>query len=143
MEIRIVVFLAFVSVTVIANTLAIFLAYRAFAGLTSKVSVAMSDISKSSDTRQVIDSLRVAAEQAAVVTESAKRRIAEFDPVLARSHETYMRSLSLIDSKLEKAADNINTSAEKMRDIVAKPAFSVASFVAGMVRVLQQEKNDG
>ena len=143
MEIRIVVFLAFVSVTVIANTLAIFLAYRAFAGLTSKVSVAMSDISKSSDTRQVIDSLRVAAEQAAVVTESAKRRIAEFDPVLARSHETYMRSLSLIDSKLEKAADNINTSAEKMRDIVAKPAFSVASFVAGMVRVLHQEKNDG
>jgi hypothetical protein len=143
MEIRIVVFLAFVSVTVIANTLAIFLAYRAFAGLTSKVSGAMSDISKSSDTRRVIDSLRVAAEQAAMVTESTKQRIAEFDPILARSHETYMRSLSLIDSKLEKAADNINTSAEKMRDLVAKPAFSVASFVAGMVRVLHQEKNDG
>ena len=143
MEIRIVVFLAFVSVTVIANTLAIFLAYRALAGLTSKVSGAMSDISKSSDTRRVIDSLRVAAEQAAMVTESTKQRIAEFDPILARSHETYMRSLSLIDSKLEKAADNISTSAEKMRDIVAKPAFSVASFVAGMVRVLHQEKNDG
>jgi hypothetical protein len=143
MEIRIVVFLFFVSVTVITNTLAVFLAYRAFAGLTSKVSGAMSDISKSSDTRHVIDSLREAAEQAAMATESAKRRIAEFDPILARSHETYNRSLSLIDSKLEKAAENINTSAAKMRDIVAKPAFSVASFVAGMVRVLQQEKNDG
>ena len=142
MEIRIVVFLVFVSVTVITNTLAIFLAYRAFAGLTSKVSATMSDISKSSDTRQVIDSFRVAAEQAAMVTESTKQRIAEFDPILARSQETYKRSLLLIDSKLEKAADNINTSAEKIRDVVAKPAFSVASFVAGMARVLQQEKND-
>jgi phosphoenolpyruvate carboxylase len=142
MEIRIVVFLFFVSVTVITNTLAIFFAYRAFAGVTSKIGETMSDISKSSDTREVIDSLRVAAEQAAAVTESAKRRIAEFDPILARTQETYKRSLSIIDSKLENAADNINTSAEKMRDIVAKPAFSVASFAAGMARVLH-EPNDG
>src|SRR5262245_12182318 len=127
MEIRIVIFLFFVSVTVITNTLVVFFAYRMFAGLTSKIGEPLSDISKSSDTRQVIDSLQVAAERAAFATESTKRRIAEFDPILARTQESYKRSLAAIDTKLDNAADNINTSAEKMRDIVAKPAFSVAS----------------
>src|SRR5881394_1598277 len=142
MEIRIVVFLFFVSVTVITNTLAIFFAYRAFAGLTSKISETMSDISNSSDVRQVIHSLEIAADQAAAVTDTTKRKIAEFDPILSRTHETYRRNLAVIDSKLEKVADNINTSAEKMRDVVAKPALSIASFAAGMARVVHQAKND-
>src|SRR6185369_11364757 len=142
MEIRIVVFLFFVSVTVITNTLAIFFAYRAFSGLTSKISDTMSDISKSKDARDVIHSLQIAAEQAAAATETTKRKIAEFDPILSRTHEAYRRNLVVIDSKLEKVADDINTSAEKMRDVVAKPAFSIASFAAGMARMVHQAKND-
>ena len=137
MEVRIVVFLAFVSVTVVFNTVIIYHAYRAFAGLTSKMTATMSEIHASGETRQAIESLQTAAEQAAAITETTKLRIAEFDPVLERAHQDYRRALVAIDSKLEKAAENINTTAREVRDIVSKPAFSVATFVAGVAKVLQ------
>ena len=64
MEIRIVTFLFFVSVSVVFNTVIIFFAYKAFAGLTSKMTSTMSELRANSETRQVIESLRTAAAQA-------------------------------------------------------------------------------
>ncbi len=142
MEVRIVIFLAFVSVTVVFNTLIIYHAYRAFAGLTSKMTATISEIRASGETREVIESLQTAAEQAAAVTESTKLKIAELDPVLERAHENYRRVLVTVDSKLEKAAENINTTAREVRDIVSKPAFSVATFIAGVAKVLQETEED-
>jgi|SRR5262245_27791775 len=136
MEIRIVIFLAFVSVTLITNTLLILFAYRALAGMTSKLTATVAELGKNSETRELIDSLYVASENAASVTESAKLRVAAFTTVLGRAQETYRRSLDAADSRLEKVAGNVDQASQKVRDAVAKPAFTVASFSAGFIKVL-------
>src|SRR5262245_33069977 len=118
MEIRIVIFLAFVSVSVILSTAIIFGIYKAFAGLTSKVTAATSDIRPSDETREMIESLQSAAAQAAATTETTKVKMKEFDPVLQRAQENYRLKLVEVDAKLEKAADNINTTARQVRDVV-------------------------
>jgi phosphoenolpyruvate carboxylase len=140
MEIRIVIFLAFASVTVVTNTLVILFAYKAFASLTAKVTETMTEFQNSAETRRWIDALQVAAENAVVITESVKRQVGDFDPVLDRAQENYRRTLGTIDSKLEEAADKINRSAQTMRDTVAKPAFSVMSFASGLTRLLQEKE---
>ena len=137
MEIRLVVFLFFVFVTVASNTVLIWFVYKAFAGLTSKVTETVSEFEKSGETRVWIDSLQVAAQQAAMVTEVTKRKMAELEPVLGRAQENYRGTLVEVDSRLEEAAEEITKSAQKLRDVVAKPAFSVVAFAAGMARVLE------
>jgi len=137
MEIQIVVFLFFVFVSAIFNTALIVCLYKAFAGVTAKMTETMSEFRKSSETRQLIDSLHVAAQRAASVTESTKVKMAEFGPVLERTEENYRRTLVVVDSKLEQFAEDVNTTAKKVRDVVSKPAFSVASFAAGVTKVLQ------
>src|SRR5215471_15519249 len=136
MEIRIVIFLAFVSVTLITNTLLILFAYRALAGMTSKVTATVAELGKSSETRELIQSLHAAAEQAASVTESAKLKFAGFTTVLSHVQENYGRTLDAADERLEQIAGNVDSASQKVRDVVAKPAFTVASFSAGFIRVL-------
>jgi hypothetical protein len=138
MEIRIVIFLAFVSVTLITNTLVILLAYRALAGMTKKITETVAELKSGSETRELIDSLRVAAQRAASITESAKLKMAEFDPALCRVQENYQRNLAAADLKLQKAAENINATAQNVRDLVAKPVFAAASFSAGVIKLLRE-----
>src|SRR5437773_3042830 len=137
MEIRIVIFLFFVFVTVTSNTLMIWFAYRAFAGMTTKVTETVSEFGKSSETRAWIDSLQVAAAEAVAVTEATKQRMAEFEPMITRAQANYKRALADADSKLEAVAEEVSVGARKMRDVVAKPAFSVMAFVAGLAKVVE------
>src|SRR5258706_2867234 len=142
MEIRIVWFLGCVMVAIGINTVIFFFAYKKFAGLTSKVTSTLSDIRPGSETRQLIESLQSATAQAAALTETTKIKMAEIDPLLARAQEDYRRKLVEVDSKLEKAAENINSTARQVRDTVAKPAFSVATFAAGIAKVLQDPESE-
>ena len=131
------IFLAFVSVTLITNTLVILLAYRALAGITTKLTSTVAELGTSSETRQLIDALQAASKRAASVTESAKLKMAGLDPALGRFQETLRSNLAQADSKLEKAAKNIDTTAQNVRDMVAKPVFAAASFSAGFIKVLR------
>ena len=140
MEIRLVLFLACVSIAVGLNTAIIIAMYKIFAGMTSKVTDAMSEIQNNTEAREWIHSLQAAAERAAVLTESTKLRLSEFNPVLSRTQENYRLALVKADSKLDKTANTISTTARDVRDMVAKPAFSVATFAAGVTRAL--EKHD-
>src|SRR5262245_56737957 len=139
MEIRIVVFVALICVTIITNTLVLLFAYRTFAGLTSKLTSGISEFSKRAETRELIESMRSTAEHAAALTESIKVRMQDVDPVLRRTEEDYRSALSAVDSRVAKAAKDINTAAHTMRDAVAKPAFAVVSFAAGIRRVLNDQ----
>ena len=94
MEIRITIFLFFASVTIITNTLLILFAYKAFANITAKVTETVAEFEKSGETREWIDSLRIAAEQAAAVSEVTKQKLAEFEPVISRAQENYSRTLA-------------------------------------------------
>jgi len=139
MEIRIVIFLGLVSVTLITNTLLIFLAYKALSGMTSKVTATVTEFGKTSEARELIDSLYAVAENAASVTESAKGKVAAFTTVLGRVQENYHRGLDDADSRLETVAENVDKASQKVRDAVAKPAFAVAAFSAGLIKVLGNE----
>src|SRR5262249_17931102 len=116
-------------------TLVILFAYRALAGVTSRLTASASEFTTSSETREWIESLQTAAEQAVSVTEVTKTKMQEFEPRLDEVHENYRRTLVLADMKLEKAAGNITTAAQTVRDVVAKPAFAVASFAAGLSKI--------
>ena len=137
MEIRIVIFLAFVAITLVTNTIMIFFAYKALAGLTSKMTETMSAFTKNSETREALNTIKAATEQIASITESAKAGIAEFDPKLRRLEENYRQILVTADSKLEKTANDVSTAAQRVRDVIAKPAFAVVSFSAGVHRVME------
>jgi len=82
MEIRIVIFLAFVSVTVITNALLIWFAYKAFSNVTSKVTESVLQFETSSATKEWLTALQSASEQAIAVTEAAKIRVAGIEPAL-------------------------------------------------------------
>ena len=142
MEIRVVVFLFFVFVTVTSNTLLLWFAYKAFAGLTSKVTQSVSEFGKNSETRAWIDSMQVAAAEAVAVTEATKQKMTEFEPMLAKAQENYNRTLATVDSKLETVAGEVSTNARKMRDVIAKPAFSVMAFAAGLAKVIDESTKD-
>jgi len=137
MEIRIVVFLAFACATVVTNTILIWFAYKATAGLTAKVNATVSDFHKNNETKQWLESLQVAAAQAAIVTQATKERMAEFEPMMARAQENFTRSLATVDAKLDEVAAEINKNAEVVRDAVAKPAGSVMAFASGLTKVLE------
>src|SRR3954464_9608021 len=106
------------------STALVFAAYRAFAGLTSKVTTRVSEFEKNSEIRQWIDSMQTAGDQAVSMTEMTKQRLAEMDPVIARAQDSYSRSLAVADEKLQEVANQIDSSARKVRDAVAKPAVS-------------------
>jgi len=142
MEIRLVVFLGLVFVAVTVNAAILFATYRMFAGMASKMTEAMTDVQRNAELRESIHSLNVAAERAAVVTGAAKVKLEEFDPVLTRAQENYRRTLATIDSKLDETAEKVNTTARDLRDVVSKPAFAVATFAAGVTRVLAGEEDD-
>ena len=138
MEIRLVIFLAFVSVTVITNTLLILFAYKAFANLTTKVTQTFSEFEKNSETRKMIDVLHSAAQQAADVTEGTKQRMIELDPVLSRAQDSYKKTLTRVDSKLEDAAKGIDKSAQKVKDAVTTPALSILAFASKISKPFNQ-----
>lgn len=130
------IFLAFLSVTVVTNTLLIWFAYKAFANFTSKVTETVTEFETNNSTRAWIATMQTAAEQAASVSEIAKRKMAEFDPVLGRAQEEFGSALAKMDTKLDEVAREISDGARKLRDVVAKPAFSVIAFFAGLSRAM-------
>ena len=142
MEVKLFIFLVCVFISVVVNTAAIYGAYRAFASSVTKTTGMKAEFQKSSETRQWIEALHVASERAASVTEVTKQKMLEFEPKLERAHEGYRRTLENIDARLEKAAANIDETSRKVRDVVAKPAFAVASFSAGMSRVIKPVSED-
>jgi hypothetical protein len=141
MEVRLVVFLAFASVTVVANTVAILLAYRLFSRMTTRVTQTVAEVQRNTATREWINSLQVAAERAAVVTQVTKVKFAEFEPILQKAQVNYRQSLVTIDSKLETTAERITKAARDVRDTISKPAFAIATFAAGLAHVIDQEED--
>jgi hypothetical protein len=136
MELRIVIFLGLVSAATILNTAVIVGVYRMFTKLSLRMTETMSDL-RPSEMREWINSLQVSAERAAAVTESTKAKFAENDVMFERAQEKYRQTLVTLDQKLGGAAEKITTTALNVRNIIAKPAFTVASFTAGIGKVIE------
>ena len=142
MEIRLVIFLALISVTVVTNTLLIWFAYKAFAGFTSRITEMLAQFEKSGLPKAWIGTMEIAAEEALALTEIAKRTMAECDPVLERAQQQYARALGKVDSRLEQAGNELSDGARKVRDTVSKPAFKFMSFIAEFTRTVNAMLED-
>lgn len=140
MEIRILTFLIFACVTIVINVALVFVAYKIFSGLTTKVESTLSEFEKSSETRQWLESLQTASEHAVSVTQATKERMAEIEPMIARAQQNYARTLEQADSRLQEVAEKINKSADQMREAVAGPASSVLAFAAGVTKAVETIK---
>ena len=136
------VFVGVVAFGTLLNTALIFAAYKAFAGLTSKMTTTVSEFQKNNELRQFLDSMQSVGKQTVTVTESTKQRIAEFEPVLAKAQDSYSRTLDMVDSKLAETAKEIDNSALKIRDAIAKPAVSTMAFVAGLTKVIESIRDE-
>lgn len=139
MEIRIAIFLFFVFVTVATNTLLIWLVYKVFAGITMTVTETLSEFGRSNETKQGIEAIEIAARKARAITEVTKQKIVEYEPGLIRAQESFKRALASVDSRLQDTVQGIDDGSRKLRDVVAKPAFSVMAFAAGLTKILDKE----
>src|SRR5262249_18978805 len=124
------------------NTALIFGAYKAFSGLTSKVTITVSEFEKNNELRQFLNSMEAVGRQAVTVTESTKHHIAEFEPAITNANDWYERTRARVDAKLEDAAKQIDSGARKIRDAVTKPAISTMAFVAGLMKVIETIRDE-
>ena len=130
METRLMIFLALTSVTIVTNTLLIWFAYKTFATLTSTVTDALTEVERSDVTQAWLHSMQTAAKHAANFTERAKQKMTDVEGCLLHAQEQYGLALAKVDSKLEEVGNVLCANARKVRDAVAKPAFSIMSFTA-------------
>src|SRR5436190_24380838 len=101
METQIVIFLAFISVAVITNTLLIWFVYKGFAGVTSRITETVSEFKTSSETKAWLRTFEAAAKQPGAVTEATTLKIAAFEPALDRPQQHYPQTHAYLDSKVE------------------------------------------
>src|ERR1051325_897974 len=136
MESRLAIFLVFASVTLIANTIAIWAAFRAFSNITSKVTETMRQFSTSRDTREWIHSLEIASAQAAAVSSAAKEQIQQFDPVLARAQDVYSYGLAKVDRKFEQVCETVSRQVEDVQSAIIEPSEKIGAVASGLQAVL-------
>jgi membrane-anchored protein YejM (alkaline phosphatase superfamily) len=137
METRIVIFLAFVSIALITNTLLIFFVYKALAGFTSKVTTTVSEFAVMTEMKDWMSALQTASERAVDITEATKVKMAESQPVVENAQKNYRAALQKVDSTMETVADQITTNAKKAKDVVSGPAFSFLAFAAGLAQRIE------
>ena len=136
MEPRLVIFLAFTSVTLTANTLVIWFAYKAFANLTTKVTERMTEISSSDTTRGLFHLLEVASYQAVSATDVTRKKLENFEPVLAHTQDIYGYGLAKIDTKFETLCEVITEKVERAQSAILEPAEKIGTVAAGVQTVL-------
>ena len=131
-----VIFLGAVFINVLINAAVLWGASHQFAKTTTKINEAARQFAAGSETREWLRSLQVASENAVRMTEAAKQRLAENEPVLERLQDRYEYNLAKIDMKMQRVAAGLSENATRVRDSVAKPAEKFASVAAGIHSVL-------
>ena len=139
----IVIFLAFVAVTLVSNTLLIWFAYMGFANVTAKVTGTLRDLETSSETKEWLATLDKTAENAARISEITKQKVQEFDPVLSNIEARYGFMLAKVDTRVERLTADVSQTAERVRDAVARPAMQIEAFATGVQSAVEFLKPNG
>ena len=132
MDIRLVIFLAFTSVTLISNTMLIWFAYRGFANAVMKLTDTARQFQGSRTTADWLKSFEEASAKAATLTEKAKQKMKEYQPTLDRAQVTYGSGLAKVDSAFASVASGVSGRANEIHMKIEKPASAIAAFAAGL-----------
>lgn len=142
MEVQIVIFLIFTSVTLVFNSALIWFAYKAFADVTTRVTETMREIHASDDAKSWLNALQSASSQAVVVTDAAKDSILRFEPTLARAQSKFGYGLAKVDVRLERIHDKVRLQAERVQDAIVGPAHRIGATMSGVQGVLHYLSGD-
>lgn len=137
MEAKIIIFLAFTSVTLIFNAFVIWYAYKAFTKASTLVTDTVRDMETSDSAKAWISALEVAAANAVTVTEATRKELVNVDPVIARAQAKYEFKLAEIDVQLEKAFTTVLQKTERAQRAIVGPANKIGATVSGVKEVVQ------
>jgi hypothetical protein len=137
MEARLIIFLAFTSLALVGNAVALWIAYRAFSNATTTVTSTMREFAANEETRRWIKSVERVSEQAVSVTNLAKKQIVEFEPVLAQAQSTFGFRLAQLDVRFERVCDAVSMQAEKAQTAIVEPAEKIGAAASNLSGVLQ------
>jgi hypothetical protein len=138
MELRITLFLAFTGIVLLGNTLALWLAFKGFSNMTTKVTEGMREFQASEETRAWIRTLQAASEQAMTVTATVKKQVTDFEPTLAQAQTMFEFGLAKVDAEFGRICETVSVHAEKTQNAIAGPAEKIgaaASHIQGMLQV--------
>jgi hypothetical protein len=133
METRLVIFLTFVSVTMIVNALFLFLTYKAFSALASKAADRMSEFETNAKTLKWLATLEFNSAEAARVTGMVRDRMAGFSESMEGIEADYGKSLSKAEAGFSLLFRGIRITAAAMDTVVKFPVKNILlmSSVAG------------
>jgi len=137
MEVQIVIFLAFVSVTLVFNSLVVWFAYKAFANVTMRVTDTVRELHASQSAWAWLRSLESASTKAISITEIAKDQIGRLEPVLETAQSRFSYGLAKVDVRVEDFCDNICLHAEKAQGVILAPAHRIGQTMSGVHEVLR------
>src|SRR4029453_12044070 len=122
MTAKMIIFLAFTSMTLLFNAVIIWYAYKAFFNVTFKVTEPLQDFKAQESPKVRVRWLETASTHAVALTDKAKTQLAHFDPVLARAHSKYEFRLAQIDVHMEKGINKIREKTESVQNSLVQPA---------------------
>ena len=140
METKIVIFLAFTALTLALNSVIIWLAYKSFSSITTKMTETIREIESSDSTRAWLKALETASSQAVILTTATKTQLNNFEPVLAQAQSKYGFRLAQLDVQMEKSLATIQKQTEKMQKALQGPAqrFSrIGATLSGVQEVIR------
>jgi len=136
MQTKIVIFLAFTSITLIFNAVVIWLIYKAFFTASIKVTETVQEFQSSESAMVLLQALEHASSNMVTLTDSIKNRIAAVGPEIARAESQFGFKLAELDLKMERSFSKVLHATRIAEQAVARPAHRFGATMAGVQGVL-------
>jgi hypothetical protein len=145
MEGRLIIFIACVGVTLIVNTLIIFMVFRILGNIATKLTEGMHEFQSGSPTRHWLAMMQSASEDLARVTGIAKEHVAGLEPVLAQMQAEHAERLAKADVRFKLAFRVIHFTAAAIDGVVTWPIrhFHLASSIIAGIFSFMRGKESG
>jgi hypothetical protein len=140
MEARLIILLACVSVSMFLNTIVLWLVFRIFGNLASKVTAGVHEFEVSSSTRQWLATAQTASENAVKVTGTVREELAALQPSLERMQAEHSERLAKAEVRCKMVFKAVTFAVESIDTVVTWPirnlrkAVSVAESVFAFIR---------
>ena len=136
MDTRMVIFLACVSVTMFLNAGVLFFTYKAWSSAASKAMDRMSELEKSGQLRQALNTMQNSSAEAARISGIVKERMSGISKSLECMETTYTKALSASDAVFSMAFRAIHFTAATTQKVVTFPVKNVLLVTSVLQRVI-------
>jgi len=140
-----IIFLACEAVTLIVNTIIIYVVFRVFGNLATKITEGMHEFQTGSPTRHWLATMQSASENLARATGIAKEHVAGLEPVLAQMQAEHAERLAKADVRFKLAFRVIHFTAATIDGVVTWPIRhlrTVSSIVDGIFSFIRGRQSE-